>query len=70
MEIKEKELASISSFYKEQLETLEKKVRTVFITFSHYDVSLIVFKSFKILALNEVVHATIDVIDQTECFTL
>lgn len=30
LERKEKELASISSFYKEQLEILEKKVRTIF----------------------------------------
>lgn len=29
LESKEKELASISSFYKEQLEILEKKVRTI-----------------------------------------
>lgn len=31
LESKEKELASISSFYKEQLEILEKKVRTIFL---------------------------------------
>lgn len=30
LESKEKELASISSFYKQQLEILEKKVRTIF----------------------------------------
>uniref|UniRef100_A0A3Q4AP78 Uncharacterized protein n=1 Tax=Mola mola TaxID=94237 RepID=A0A3Q4AP78_MOLML len=30
LERKEKELASISSFYKEQLQTLEKKVRAIF----------------------------------------
>ncbi len=30
LERRERELASISNFYKEQLETLEKKVRTIF----------------------------------------
>lgn len=30
LERKEKELATISSFYKEQLQILEKKVRTIF----------------------------------------
>lgn len=35
LERKEKELESISCFYKDQLETLEKKVRTMFLSYKH-----------------------------------